>query len=255
MTVPLPDVTLEIAPPEPKRARCVSIEDSLPGKMARRWNFLQRFLAARAQRDIISRLEPIVDRHFQHEWLAGVSVRLRFWPNDEDRELIIPWGKDQNFIRVRWMPWREEKNPAKWGAPITVSVYKHGKNGGRRETVRYMSLFVTDGIVSIAQLQGVPLIEMPKGIRDWAERFVKAAMEFAQAENLRAVRVARAHTLYSYHHPWLWPGLEKEVFAREWKRIRNNIETYHDETARTLAFKEEEDWFVWENPKYAAANS
>jgi len=88
MTVPLPDVTLEIAPPEPKRARCVSIEDSLPGKMARRWNFLQRFLAARAHRDIISRLEPIVDRHFQHEWLAGVSVRLRFWPNDEDRELI-----------------------------------------------------------------------------------------------------------------------------------------------------------------------
>jgi hypothetical protein len=148
------------------------------------------------------------------------------------------------------MPWREEGCPANWNQPVTVTVYKHGKDGGRRQTVRYMTLFIQDNVLHIMQLQGVFMIEMPKGLRDWAERFVQATMEFARSENFRGVRIARAESMYSYHHPTVRHFLPPEVQEREIKRIRSNMETYHNDTANRLGFRPEEDWFIWQNPEY-----
>jgi len=110
-----------------------------------------------------------------------------------------------------------------------------------------MSFFIKDDIVQITQLQGVPLIEMPKGLRDWAERFMKAAMEFARAENFRAVWVLHAEAVYSYHHPYLRSHLVPEVREREVKRIRANIELHHNVTASGLGFAFEDIWFKWQN--------
>jgi hypothetical protein len=177
-------------------------------------------------------------------------VRLRFLPAKEERELRIPWPGDRYLLRLRWMPWREEGGAANWGAPIAVSVYKKGKDGGKPVTVRYMSFFIKDDLVHIAQLQGVMLIEMPKGLRDWAERFVKATVEFAKQENLRGVCVQRAESMYSYHNPTIRWFLPPEVRERETKRIRENMEIHHNETATDLGFVPGEDWFEWQNPDY-----
>ena len=229
------------------------VDDSLAGKLLRRWNFCFRYVRARAQADVIRRFPPIVERFFDHEWLAGARGRLRFIPGSEERELRIPWpwrGGGKYLLRLRWMPWREEGCSASWSAPVTVTLFKKGKDGGKPAAVRYMSLFIKDDILHIAQLQGVLLVEMPKGLRDWAERFVQATMEFARDENFRGVWVARAESLYSYHHPtirWFLPPEDRE---RELKRIRAHMKIHHNETAGNLGFLPEEDWFKWQNPNY-----
>jgi len=230
--------------------RKLHVENSLPGKIVRRWSFFVRYLRARAHFDVVRRFQPILDRSFQHEWLAGTAVKLRFLPGKEQREVQISWPGDKYLLRFRYLPWREEFSLANWGAPITATVFKKGKDGGRPETVRYMSMFIKDNIIHIAQLQGIPLIEMPKGLRDWAERFVKATMEFAQQENFRGIWIARAESLYSYHHPYIRRFLSPEVQERDLKRIRSNIEIHHNQTAIDLGLHPAEDWFEWTNPAY-----
>ena len=244
----LPDAASPAPPASIKRGK-TQTQESLPGRLLRRWNFFSRYVLARAQLDVIRRFQPTVERFFEHEWLAGASVRLRFLPGGEDPEFWIPWPEGKYVLRLRWMPWREEGSSANWSAPVTVSVYKNGKDGGRPEIVRYMSLFIRRGIVHIVQLQGVPLIEMPKGLRDWAERFVKATMEFARQQNYHGVCVARADSLYSYHHPTV-RFLPPEIRQREAKRIRTNMELHHNQTAIDLGFLPDEDWFKWQNPDY-----
>jgi hypothetical protein len=201
---------------------------------------------------MVKRFGPILQRSFQHEWLAGTAVRLRFLPGKEQRQVQIGWPGDKYLLRLRYLPWREEFSLANWSDPITATVFKKGKEGGKPETVRYMSMFLSDNVLNITQLQGVPLIEMPKGLRDWAERFVKAAMEYAQQENFRGVKVARADSLYSYHHPYIRQFMSAEVQERDLKRIRSNIELHHNQTAIALGFREEEDWFEWTNPAFSA---
>ena len=245
----LPDA-VTLAPPASIKRGLTQTEKSLPGKLLRRWNFFSRYVLARAQLDVIRHFQPTVERFFQHEWLAGTSVRLRFLPGGEDPEFWIPWPEGRYLLRLRWMPWREEGSTANWSAPVTVSVYKKGKDGGRPELVRYMSLFIRSGIVHIMQLQGVPLIEMPKGLRDWAERLVRATMEFARQQNFRGVCVARADSLYSYHNPHVRSSLPPDVRERQEKRIRTNMEVHHNQTAIELGFLPDEDWFRWQNPDY-----
>jgi hypothetical protein len=240
-----------LAPPTSIKLRRIQVESSLAGKLLRRWNFFSRYLLARAQLDVIRRFQPTIERFFEHEWLAGASVRLRLLPG-EDRELRVPWPGGKYLLSLRWMPWRDQGSLANWSAPVTVAVYKNGKDGGRPEIVRYMSLFIRHRIVHIVQLQGVPLIEMPKGLRDWAERFVRATMEFARQEHFRGVWVARADSLYSYHNPTV-RFLPPEIRQREANRIRTNMELHHNRTAIDLGFVPDEDWFKWQNPDCKAA--
>jgi hypothetical protein len=153
--------------------RRLQIENSLRGKVVRRWMFLYRSMVARAHSDTIQRLEPLLEQSFKHEWVADVRLSLRFLPGAEDRELKVPWAGNKYLLRLRLLPWRKQACPAHWNAPVTVTVSKTNP-GDTPKTVRYMSLFIRGDALHIVQLQGVPLVEMPKGLRDWAERFVRA---------------------------------------------------------------------------------
>ena len=91
---------------------------------------------------------------------------------------------------------------------------------------------------------------MPKGLRDWSERCVRACMEFARQENFRAVKLAHPNSLYSYHNPYTrWYFTPKER-AEALKKIRAGFEKHHSENAQTLGFTPETDWFRWENPDF-----
>ena len=225
------------------------IENSLQGKILRRCLFLYRYMVARAHFDAIQQLEPLLEQSFEHEWVADVRVRLRFLPGREDRELTIPWPGNKYLLRLRPLPWRKQACPAHWGAPVTVTVSKTN-SGETPKTVRYMSLFIQGDALHIVQLQGVPQIEMPKGLRDWAERFVRACMEFARRENFRAVKLARPDSLYSYHNPSIRWYFTPEERVETLKKIRAGFEKHHDGTARILGFTPETEWFCWNNPDF-----
>jgi hypothetical protein len=114
-----------------------------------------------------------------------------------------------------------------------------------------MSLYIEDDAICIVQLQGVAFIEMPKGLRDWAERFVMGCMEFARQENFRSVRLAKAEHLYSYHHPFVFPWLSPQERERAVKRIHESMKSHHDETAVIPGFSSGKDWFTWDNPDFS----
>jgi len=230
-------------------SRKLTIENSLQGKILRRWLFLYRYTVARAHSDAMRQFEPLLEQFFEHEWVADVRVKLRFLPGAEDRELTIPWPGNKYLLRLRLLPWRKQACPAQWGAPVTITVSKTN-SGAIPKTVRYMSLFIEDDALHIVQLQGVPLIEMPKGLRDWAERFVRACMEFACQQNFRAVKLSRPDSLYSYHHPSIRGYFTPEESVQAAEKIRAGFEKHHNGTARTLGFTSETDWFCWENPNF-----
>lgn len=204
---------------------------------------------ARAHSDAIQRLEPVLEQYFEHEWIAEVRVKFRFIPGAEDRELRIPWRGNEYLLKLRLLPWRKQGCPAHWGAPVAVTVSKKNK-GETPKTVRYMSLFISGGTIHIVQLQGVYGFDTPKGLRDWAERFVKGCMEFARKENFRAVALVRSDTLYSYHNPSTRWYLTPEERTQAENKIRLGLEKHLDGTAGTLGFTPESDRFRWDNPDF-----
>ena len=215
------------------RMRRLLIDDSLQGKILRRWLFLYRFVQARRRIGAINRLGPILEKFFDDEWIAGVSVALRFLPGAEDREIRVQWTKTKHLLRLRWLPWRKQGCTAHWDAPVTVAITKKSR-GEEPKTVRYMSFFLQGDRIYIVQLQGAPSIHTPKGLTDWAERFVKGCMEFARQENFRVVNLARANSLYSYHNPETLPSLTPTDRELALKSIRASFEKHYDETGRNL---------------------
>lgn len=238
----------------------MQIEDSWRGKLLRRWHFHARYCQARARWSTLRRLEPILQKHFRiydekgrNDWISHVQVRLRAWPGSEDRELRISWPGDRSLLHLRFLPWREQECRANWNSPITVRVFKKGKDGGKPVVVRYMSFFVKDRLIYIAQLQGVRRIEMPPGLRDWAERMLRACIEFAREQNFRGVRVAQAESQYSYHHPYVHAWLSADERTKDADRVRERMRTHLDGSARALGWPLEGEWFKWDNPDYRHA--
>jgi hypothetical protein len=235
----------------------LEIENSWPGKWLRRWQFYVRYCRARARWSTLRRLEPILEKHFKshqvigkNPWISHVAVRLRLLPGFEDREFLIRWWGDRFLLRLRFFPWREEGCQAVWSSPVTILVFKKGKDGGKSVPVRYMSLFVEDDMIRVAHMQGVSKIEMPPGLKDWAERMLRACVEFAQEENFRGVSVASAQSQYSFHHPYVHPWYTAEERVRETNRIRERMKTHHDGAGRALGWSLEGAWFKWNNPNY-----
>ncbi len=236
-------------------SRHLEIENSWPGKWLRRWHFYTRYSRARANWSTLRRLEPILRKHFKNhdernDWISHVTVRLRALPGWEDRQFHIPWPGDRSLLQVRLLPWREQDCTANWSSPITVLVFKKGKDGGKPIAVRYMSLFVEDDVIHVAQLQGMRRVEMPPGLKDWTERMLRACVEFAQAEDFRGVSVALAQSQYSFYHPYVHPWLSPDERTREADRIRERMETHLNGSARALGWPLEGDWFRWNNPNY-----
>jgi hypothetical protein len=233
------------------------IGNSWPSKWRRRWRFYIRYYRAKTRWSTFRRLGPLIKKQFEshnangrNDWISHVVVRLRALPGIEDRELHVPWPGDRSLLRLRIFPWREQGCSAYWGSPVTVLVFKKGKDGGRPVAVRYMSLFVEDDVIHIAQLQGARKIEMPPGLRDWAERLLQACMEFAREENFRGVRVGLAQSQHSFHHPYVQPFLPPEERTKEADRIRERMRTHLDGSAQALGWPLEGQWFEWDNPHY-----
>jgi hypothetical protein len=237
--------------------RDLHIENSWLGKWFRRRQFYVRYYRASTRWTTLRRLEPILERHFKgdkengkNDWIADVTVKLRALPGLEDREFLIRWPGDKFLLSLRLFPWREQACWANWSSPVTILVFKKGKDGGKRVAVRYMSLFVEDDMIYVAQLQGLPKIEMPPGLRDWAERMLRACTEFAEEENFRGVSLALAQSQYSFHHPYVHPWVTTGERIREADRIRERMQTLHDGSACALGWPLEGAWFKWENPNY-----
>jgi hypothetical protein len=91
-----------------------------------------------------------------------------------------------------------------------------------------------DDMICVAQLQRMPKMEMPPGLKDWAERMLQARMEFAERENFRGVSVALAQSKFSFHHPYVHPWLTADERAREADRVRERMQAHHNGSARAL---------------------
>ena len=235
----------------------LKIEYSLPSKWLRRWHFHVRYYRARTRWSALKRLAPIIKKHFEShgdsgrsDWISHVVVRLRALPGWEDRELRIAWPGDKSLLHLRFFPWREQGCSANWSSPVAVLVFKKGKDGGKPVAVRYMSFFVENDVIHIAQLQGMRKIEMPPGLKDWTERMLRACMEFAEKEKFRGVSVALAQSQYSFHHPYVHRWLSPAERIKEAERIRERMQTHLNGSARALGWPLEGEWFKWQNPNY-----
>jgi hypothetical protein len=205
----------------------------------------------------LRRLEPFLretfessDENGRNDWISHVIVKLRALPGKEDREFVIPWRGYGFLLRLRLLPWREQGCSANWSSPVVVMVFKTGKDRGSPVAVRYMSFFIEDDTIHVAQLQGMRKMEMPPGLKDWTERMLRACVAFVRNEHLRGVNVARARSLYSFQHPYVHPGLSPEEQMREIARIRERMQTHLDGTATALGWPLEGEWFKWINPTY-----
>ncbi len=204
--------------------RDTAFDRSLVAKLRRRCQYFFRYLSAMMQKRQIYRLLPIVSRRFSHRLIGGTELKISLFR--------------KNKITATWQ--------VQWDAPIGVLVLK--KRKGKRKPAFGMSLYIDDNTICIQQLQGYSWVDLPD---NWPVSFIEACMEFARQENLRAVRVPMAHTLYSYRYPYLHasPSLPMES-ANELQEIRTKMESLYDATALQLGFVATGDWYQWNNPCY-----
>ena len=199
-------------------------------KLRRRWRFFARNLRARAHSRKIHRFLPVLAEAFNHPWIAGVELKIRFWP-----------GNETTVGRL----WRMYKSlPAQsmhWDAPITVTVFRERR--GKKRQALCMSFYVAGDVLYIAQIQGVWKTDVPKELRAWPRIFIEACRTFAQRENLRAVMVPKAATLYSYRNPFLMPDLLPWARQNALSRIRDSMKMLYDKNAVDLGFRPDGDWF------------
>jgi len=81
--------------------------------------------------------------------------------------------------------------------------------------------------------------------------FMEACRKFAYQEGFKEMRVPRAASLYSYHHPYVRPELLPEARERALQRIRKSMEMLYDANALELGFIPDGRWFKWMDPKIA----
>ena len=202
------------------------VDRSLKARFQRRLKFFLQYLRAIVGAKKIKRLLPVVEAHFAHVWVADVQLQLRFLAGQEKQE-----------------------HSTHWDAPITVTIFRKKKVLPRPALC--MSVSLQGNSLYVRQLQGVPRIDIPKDLRNWSERFVKACKVFAGQENFREVRVPKASSLYSYRSPSLrQQNLTEEVRRQTLSRIREKIRLHYDQTAIAEGFVCDGDWFVWKNPNF-----
>jgi hypothetical protein len=205
-----------------------------PRGLRRRWQFFIRYLLAQMRAKGIAKLLPTLKSSFDHPWVAGIELKIRFWP-----------GNETSLGRL----WRLYKSlPAQsmhWDAPITVSVFRERR--GKKRQALCMSFYLVKDILYIAQIQGVHGTDAPKELRAWPTIFIDACQTFARRENLREVRIARAESLYSYRDPYLGADLLPEAREHALKRIRKNMKPLYDTNATDLGFVSDGAWYKWRN--------
>ena len=155
------------------------IDPSFAASLRRRIRFFCLYLSARAHLKTLEKLVPIVEDAFTHPWVAGVELKIQFWPGNET------W-----FGRL-WRLYRSlPTSSMHWDAPVAVSVFR--KRNGKKKLALCMSLYVVDKTLYVGQLQGVAGTDIPKELRAWPKLLVEACRTFARQENLRSVKVPSA---------------------------------------------------------------
>ena len=210
------------------------IDPSFAASLRRRIRFFCLYLSARAHSKTLEKLVPIVEDAFTHPWVAGVELKIRFWPGNET------W-----FGRL-WRLYRSlPTSSMHWDAPVAVSVFR--KRNGKKKLALCMSLYVVDRTLYVGQLQGVAGTDIPKELRAWPKLFVEACRTFARQEGLRSVKVPSAEALYSYHHPGLNPNMLPESRDNALQRIQRNMKLLYNSNALELGFVPDDSWLAWEN--------
>jgi hypothetical protein len=174
------------------------------------------------------KLLPIVQRSFEHKWV--VSVELKFRPSP---------GYDT--VMGKKVPER----PMHLDAPVTVTILRKSK--GRKRQAFCMCFYVLRNTIYVVQLQGVRGQDVPVELRSWSELFITSLQELVRNEKFKEIRIAKARTLGSYRYPNM-KGTARETIEQVAARIRKNMQSRYDGTARTLGFTERRRWWVWSPP-------
>ena len=218
------------ATPEP-----FEVDRSIAGRLCRRTLFFVRYSMAQMQSRTIGKLLPIVEDSFDHPWVSRIELKIRSRPGDDAK------SSDRGSNQVL------SSGLVHWDAPVTVCVFRRRRAKDRPALC--MSLYVSGGTVNIVQLQGVLRTDPPKEIRLWPRKFIEVCRTFVRQERLKAVKVARADSLYSYRKPYVNPELPLVAREETVQRIRKSIELIYDVNAIALGFIPNGDWFQWENPE------
>jgi hypothetical protein len=216
----------------PVQLQKLELDHSLLGSVYRRTYFFVQYAYATAKSNSVARILPILEKFFEHPWVAEVELRIRFWPG---QERVMLWAKNH-------------QRPMHWDAPITVSVFR--KKRGKKRLALCFSMYVIGDALNIKQIQGVSGTDVPNELKAWPRIFMEACRTFARQETLREVRVPRANSLYSYHTPSLNPELVPDSRKRALERIRSNMELLYDANALELGFVPDGAWFKWPNPNW-----
>jgi hypothetical protein len=212
------------------QSRKLELSRSPLGTLYRRTHFLVQYVCARAQPEVVARFLPIVEKSFEHPWVAECELQIRFWPG-HDR--TWPWSS--NSLR-----------PMHWDAPIAVSVFR--KRRGKRRLALCFSMYLIGKTLHIKQIQGVSGTDVPSELRGWPKMFIEACRTFARQEALNEVKMPRADSLYSYHSPGLNPELLPDSRERAMAQIKKGMELLYDANALELGFIPDGTWFKWRNP-------
>jgi hypothetical protein len=199
----------------------------------RQWCYLVGYLTALTHSQKVRRFRPILEAAFNHPWVVGAEIKIRFWK-----------GGETNAGRL----WRLYKGlPAQsmtWDAPITVTIFR-GHRGKKRQAL-CMSFYIVRDALYIAQMQGIWKTDVPNDLRPWPRIFIRACQIFARHEKLRAVMVPKAAALYSYRNPFIRADLLPVARQNALNRIRKSMTTLYDANAIALGFSAEGDWFKWD---------
>jgi hypothetical protein len=212
------------------QSRKLELSRSPVGTLHRRTFFLVQYLCARARPKAVARFLPIVEKTFEHPWVAECELQIRFWPG---HERVWPWSR--NPLRTMH-----------WDAPIAVSIFR--KKRGKKRLALCFSMYLIGKTLHIKQIQGVSGTDVPSELRGWPKMFIEACRAFARQEALSEVRIPRADSLYSYHTPGLNPELLPDSRERALAQIKRNMELLYDANALELGFVPDGGWFKWRNP-------
>lgn len=218
-------------------AATIEAERLVKARLRRRLAYFHRYLLAKARSKEIEKLLPILERTFEHPWVAGVEVEIQFWPSNRSR------------IARLW-PWYEHAagQQTQWDAPVTATVFRRRR--GKKKMALCMSFYLVRQTVHIAQLQGMLGTDPPKELRAWAKMYIDACRTFARQVNLRAVKVLRAERHLSYRDPYVNPYLS-ESRENALQRIRRHMLLLYDTNALDLGFVPDGDWLTWKNSEPA----
>ena len=199
------------------RQRCRSVKS---------WGLFNYWYASSYfQRDKIDRLGTSIRNTFDHPWVCDVDLE---------------WRRRNGGSMV-------EGRLVHWDAPIAVLIFRKSKR--RRHVAFCMSCYVAGDVISIMQIQGVFAVDIPAALRNWPQLFVQSCQSFAEENNLRQVRVAKASSLYSYHNATV-RGDTQEAIDKARAQIQQRMRGHYDGTAKELGFVETGRWLIWSNPKH-----